>query len=138
MLSRTLSFGVAQLTYKTTISIVAYKGLKAACIGQQGRLCRPGRIAEGTGRGFQARLQRAIADAPACEAPVSSFSLQPSENANEFEVQVYSRGSTERVPSKRVSRTEFGELVKPEFAGREWAAQFTYQTDFPLPSALIL
>ena len=30
-----------------------YKGLKAACIGQQGRLCRAGRIAEGTGHGFQ-------------------------------------------------------------------------------------
>jgi hypothetical protein len=81
---------------------------------------------------FKARLQRAIADAPACEAPVSSFSLQPSENANEFEVQVYLPGPTERPPSKRVSRAEFGELLKREFSGREWGARFTYQTDFPL------
>ena len=81
---------------------------------------------------FNAAEQRAIANAPVCEAAVPSFHLQQSDIPDEFKLQLYTPGLTERPPSKPVSRAQLADLVKREFSGREWGAEFTYQTHFPL------
>ncbi len=110
-----------------------YKDLRIACeLGNKEGCTALAGLPKQKASAFDAAEQRAIANAPVCEAPVPSFHLQQSDIRDEFELQVYTPELTERPPSKPVSRAQLADLVKREFAGREWGADFTYQTGFPL------
>jgi hypothetical protein len=76
--------------------------------------------------------ERRIADsAPACEPPVSSFSLLGPATDGKFNLRVYLPNATGDPMLKTVSRAEFADLLNREFKGREWNLGFTYLTATP-------
>jgi hypothetical protein len=106
-----------------------YKDLRKACeLGNKEGCTALAGLPKQKVSAFDAAEQRAIANAPACEAPVPSFHLRQSDTPHEFELQVHTPGLTERPTSKPVSRAQLADLVKQKFAGREWVADFTYET----------
>ena len=110
-----------------------YKDLKTACkLGSKEGCAAVAALPKFKVTTFEVQQRRIIATAPACELPVSSYDLQPSENLGDFSMQVYAPHSTGIPASKAVSRTKLAELFRREFAGREWGAEFTFQTETPL------
>jgi hypothetical protein len=112
-----------------------YKDLRTACeLGKKEACTAMAGLPKEKVSAFDAAQQLAIANAPACEAPVSSFHLERSDVPDEFELKVYTPNLKlgEMPPSNPVSRAQLADLFKREFTGREWGAEFTYDTDYPL------
>jgi len=110
-----------------------YKDLKMACKLGSKEACAATtalpkqKVAESDGE-----QRRINASAPACEAPVASFSVQPSKNRDQFNLGIHAPGSTGIPATNLISRTQLNELLKREFSGREWGAAITYETATPM------